>query len=539
MNGLMQQLNDYFASRLIEKTFPSICYFIIFFLIIIPFFSIIHLYEFQSLEKIYSSYYLRVILFTISQSFLSCILSITLGIFAAHLFFKHRNIKILKKLISLMPLIFVSPTLIIVLGVISLYGVSGIINKFFLEFFGQSISIYGILGIVLCHVVLNFPIVIRVMYQSLTEVSSDEWALADHTNIKGLGLFKSIEWPAFKRNIPSLSVLIFFLCFVSFIPVLVLGGGPKFSTLEVAIYQSILYEFNFVKGLNLIFIQIFISSIFFYLFFYIYKKEKFILSENKKFQSSIKFSQKFILDYFLIIIFLLFIFSPLIMIFINGVSEKIVFIFYSSYFWNSLKSTFIISFFSGLFSVIISFGAMNFIYSFKNISNHKKLEFMIFLPLVISPIMISAGYYILLKQILSLNIPSILIIILINSIFTIPFSYSFLITSFKRLKKEHEEASKVLLIKGWKKFILVDWPKLKDPFATAFATSSIISAGDLAVISFLGTNDLSTINQSIYRLMGNYRIDEAQSLSLFLLIYCILYFIFSKILINKIGFKIS
>ena len=535
----MQQLNDYFASRLIEKIFPSICYFIIFFLIIIPFFSIIHLYEFQSLEKIYSSYYLRVILFTISQSFLSCILSITLGIFAAHLFFKHRNIKILKKLISLMPLIFVSPTLIIVLGVISLYGVSGIINKFFLEFFGQSISIYGILGIVLCHVVLNFPIVIRVMYQSLTEVSSDEWALADHTNIKGLGLFKSIEWPALKRNIPSLSVLIFFLCFVSFIPVLVLGGGPKFSTLEVAIYQSILYEFNFVKGLNLIFIQIFISSIFFYLFFYIYKKEKFILSENKKFQSSTKFSQKFILDYFLIIIFLLFIFSPLIMIFINGVSEKIVFIFYSSYFWNSLKSTFIISFFSGLFSVIISFGAMNFIYSFKNISNHKKLEFMIFLPLVISPIMISAGYYILLKQILSLNIPSILIIILINSIFTIPFSYSFLITSFKRLKKEHEEASKVLLIKGWKKFILIDWPKLKGPFATAFATSSIISAGDLAVISFLGTNDLSTINQSIYRLMGNYRIDEAQSLSLFLLIYCILYFIFSKILINKIGFKIS
>ena len=534
----MLQANN-IAFRLLENKFSFICYFLIALLIVIPFLSIFYLYEFQSIEKIYSAYYLRIIFFTISQSFLSSIIAISIGIFAARLLFKHRSLQIINKLVSLMPLLFVSPTLIVVLGIISLYGTSSKINKFFMEYLDHSFSIYGLSGILLCHVILNLPIVIRVMYQSLSEVSSDEWALAEHTNIRGLGLFKSIEWPVLKRNIPVLLILIFFLCFVSFVPILILGGGPKFSTLEIAVYQSILFEFNFAKGLNLILIQIIISAIFFYLFFFIYKYENFVLSENKRFKPSIKFSKKYFLEYLLIAVFILFIFSPLIMIILNGFSEKIISILYSSYFWYALKNTFLISFFSGLLSVLISFGAMNFIHDKNFFKIQKKLEFIVFLPLVVSPIMISAGYYILIKQILSLSIPTIIILIFINSIFTVPFSYSFLINSFRKLKKEHDEISKVLLISGWKKFLLIDWPKLRNPFATAFATSSILSAGDLAVISFLGTNDLSTINLSIYRLMGSYRIDEAQSLSLFLLIYCILYFIFSKILINKIRFKIS
>ena len=40
----------------------------------------------------------------------------------------------------------------------------------------------------------------------------------------------------------------FMLCFTSFTIVLALGGGPQNSTLEVAIYQAIFFEFDLPKA---------------------------------------------------------------------------------------------------------------------------------------------------------------------------------------------------------------------------------------------------------------------------------------------------
>jgi ABC-type Fe3+ transport system permease subunit len=61
-----------------------------------------------------------------------------------------------------------------------------------------------------------------------------------------------------------------------------------------------------------------------------------------------------------------------------------------------------------------------------------------------------------------------------------------------------------------------------------------LSSSDLVIISFFGTNDLSTLTQTIYRLMGNYRMDEAKALCLIFLVYCFLYFIIPRIFLIRI-----
>ena len=61
----------------------------------------------------------------------------------------------------------------------------------------------------------------------------------------------------------------------------------------------------------------------------------------------------------------------------------------------------------------------------------------------------------------------------------------------------------------------------------------ILSSSDLVIISFFGTNDLSTLTQTIYRLLGSYRIEEARALSLLFLAYCLLYFILPKYILGR------
>ena len=57
-------------------------------------------------------------------------------------------------------------------------------------------------------------------------------------------MFRFIEWPQLASAITGISSLIFLLCTASFAVVLILGGGPQATTLEVAIYQSLRLDFD-------------------------------------------------------------------------------------------------------------------------------------------------------------------------------------------------------------------------------------------------------------------------------------------------------
>ena len=105
--------------------------------------------------------------------------------------------------------------------------------------------------------------------------------------------------------------------------------------------------------------------------------------------------------------------------------------------------------------------------------------------------------------------------------------------SFFRISREHHDISESINIYGLKRLFFIDWPRLKEPIITAFCVSSILSASDLIIISFFGTNDLSTVTQTIYRLMGSYRMDEAYAVSFLFLIYCFMYFMLSYNLVFR------
>ena len=391
--------------------------FIVFFALSIPMLSVFYLYDLNK-EFTFSGYIFSITFFSLYQSLLSALLSIVIGTTFAYLLIKHNYIYGIKFIINSLSILFVLPTIITIFGILSLYG----------NFF----QIYGLFGIILGHVILNIPLVARVIFQSLKDISPNERMLADQMNLNSWGSFLAIEWPVIKKNIPSLFVLVSFICFVSFTPVLILGGSPKYSTLEVAIYHAVMFADDFNVAFNLLIVQIIICGSIYFIFFRNFKSKNFIIDDQRNYKSLTALSSKYVIEYLVLILISIVVFSPITFILIKGISMTLLDVLNSFYFWSALSTTFIIGFFSGTLSIILTYGNLVFLNKSKNSS-----EFWFYILIIFSPGILAVGYYIFFNEIIDYSIPNILIIIIINSIITLPFTYNYLSPSFFRVSKEH------------------------------------------------------------------------------------------------------
>ena len=136
---------------------------------------------------------------------------------------------------------FVLPPILVVLGFVIFFGNNGLLNSFLMDLFRLDDPplrvLYSLKAIILAHGFYNFPIALRVvagLWRSLPP--SQEWA-ARTLGASGIRLFFTITLPQLMPAILAASALIFMFCFTSFAVILVLGGGPQFTTLEVEIYR--------------------------------------------------------------------------------------------------------------------------------------------------------------------------------------------------------------------------------------------------------------------------------------------------------------
>ena len=115
-----------------------------------------------------NTYTHRIIYFSLYQAFLSAFISCLLAIPFALALNRHKNLKIIKLIISLCGFTFVIPTILIVYSVIKLFGYNGFFNVYFNLYNLISIeSIYGIKAILIAHVLLNTPFATRLFFNNL------------------------------------------------------------------------------------------------------------------------------------------------------------------------------------------------------------------------------------------------------------------------------------------------------------------------------------------------------------------------------------
>ncbi|HQN68781.1 MAG TPA: iron ABC transporter permease [Anaerolineaceae bacterium] len=190
--------------------------------------------------------------FTLYQATLSTVLTLVLGLPGAYLFarFDFAGRKFLRVLITIP---FILPTVVVTAAFNTLLGPRGWLNLGLMSLFNLSAPpihmLNSLSAILLAHIFYNTSIVIRMVGSNLSRLRQNLPLAAQNLGASPWRAFKEVTLPLLMPAILSATLMVFLFDFTSFGVVLMLGG-PQFSTLEVEIYNQAMNRFNLpVAGL--------------------------------------------------------------------------------------------------------------------------------------------------------------------------------------------------------------------------------------------------------------------------------------------------
>jgi thiamine transport system permease protein len=185
-------------------------------------------------------YYREVIWFTTWQAALSTALTLLVGLPAAYLFARYDFPgKGLFKALTTVP--FVMPTVVVAAAFRALLGVHGPVNGLLVALgpwevaplrIEQSLTI-----ILLAHVFYNVTIVVRLVGGFWANLGARPVEAARLLGASRWQAFREVTLPLLRPPLAAASLLIYLFTFTSFGVILILGG-PRYSTIETEIYRQ-------------------------------------------------------------------------------------------------------------------------------------------------------------------------------------------------------------------------------------------------------------------------------------------------------------
>ena len=158
-------------------------------------------------------------------------------------------------LVALLGAPFLLPAIVAVFGIVAIWGRAGLFSRG-LEAAGlPGLDVYGLVGVVLAHVFFNVALVARLLLQGWLAIPAETFRLAAQLGFGPRDVFRRIELPMLRSVLPGAFVLVFLLCMTSFAVALTLGGGPRATTVELAIYQALRFDFDLGRAAWLALIQ--------------------------------------------------------------------------------------------------------------------------------------------------------------------------------------------------------------------------------------------------------------------------------------------
>ena len=508
-------------TKSIKKHIPT---FIFLCLWVIPFtFLFRDFFNFEDASNILNPRILRILSFTTYQAVLSTLFSLIITFLPAYYASKSRGI-ISKLLDNSVFIPFFFPPISAVVAFSLLYSSTGILSKL-----GLKINVmYTLAGIIIAHIFYNSPIFVRYISEGLKRIPKN---FKEAAYIEGAGRFKtflSIELPLIMPSISRAFFLVFTYNFTSFAIVLNIGG-IKYSTLEVAIANTLRGTFNFSKALSYAFIQLLILTI---INVFMSKFEPITFDYESESENKIGiFSQ------IISIIYLIFEYSivtvGIVSAFFNFVTMKFDLSGFINIFSKELNQRFpvIQSIFNSIFVSIISAG-FSIIVAYYLLKNYSKFTNVA----VMSTLSISSaflGMSLLYLNIL-FNISYFALIILGYFLITVPLSYSFLFQPILSFDDSIIEAAKIDGASIIKIFSKIELPLLFPAFLSAFLQVFAIIYGEFTIGYTMQIRDFFPLVSIVnYTLSSSRLYLESNALSALNIVIVFFIFYLSNKLIKK------
>ena len=476
-------------------------------------------------------YIRRVTLFTFWQALLSTLLSVGLAIPVARAFARRGAFVGRGLLLRLFSLSLVIPSIVAIFGIVAVHGRNGWVNGL-LENFGLDGGhyLYGLTGILIAHIFFNLPLATRILLIALEAIPPEYWRLAAQIGMRPRDSFRWIEWPALRQVLPAAAGLVFMLCFISFAVVLTLGGGPRATTIEVAIYQALRFDFDIARAVALSFLQVVFAVAVVLVFLRFVRQSASGPTERRPFSRPDAVGLPGRLgDGLALFMALCLVVMPLAAAAFAGFNRKFVEVMLQPALWLALLQTLLVAVSAGLLALVLAAGILLTSRGLRRRGRLVRaaiaLETAGSLVLVFPPFVLAAGLFVLLRAHVDVFGVGIYIVILINAFIALPFVIRILSEPMMRLAREQDRLCLSLGIAGWQRFRLIDWPNLRRAAGLALAIAATLSAGDLSVIALFGSQNFTTLPLLLYQRMSSYRMEEAAVVAVLLTALCFMLFL--------------
>ena len=479
------------------------------------------------------AYTWRLLAFTVWESLLSAVISVSLAI-PFSVFFSKYSFFGRKAILTASDIAFALPAILCVLGFVIFYGNNGILNNILISLglIEDKIKfLYSFPSVIMAHVYLNFPVAFSLITSALSGMDEKEEMASKLLGKSNFYTFIRITIPKVKGTIISAFILIFLFCFPSFLIVMSLGGSPKYYTIEAEIYRRTYTDVNTVSSSSLALFSFIIMSLL--LLISGYGREEKKASRSKRIIKKAK-GWKRLEAFVLSCLIFLFLAPPLLSIVYRAFFTKDGSFTLKAWIdiasssptgagtgmeaiLNSLLIAFLSSSLAVSLSTAISISAVR--------RKSRIIPLLTSLPMAAGSVSLGLGF-----AFLSTRLPyksiyiSYILVILAHLVVVMPFTVRTIMPGAKRIPNTLPLASMCLGKGCYSSYRKVEKPMLKSYRRRAFAFAFALSLGEVNATMALAEGKVTTLPILIYKMINQYNYQGASALAIILLTTAIIVF---------------
>jgi thiamine transport system permease protein len=440
---------------------------------------------------------------------LSCLLAIPLARALARRRFPGRDI-----MVTALGAPFILPVIVAVMGILAIFGRAGMFNAL-LGWLGLPlISPFGLQGILIAHLFLNLPLATRLVLNGWAAIPGERYRTAQALDFGPRAMFRFIEVPMLRTTLPGAFLAVFLVCLTSFTVVLVLGGGPRATTLELAIYQAFHLDFDLDRAASLACLQMVVSLAAALAGLCLAGPSAFGAGLGRT-QPSLQPTggEAAILDGMLIFLAALFLGLPIAMVIMRGLPGLVDL---PAGVWSAALRSVAVSVSATAMSMAAAL-AIGLLIVARPAGQARLIDAATMLALTASPLVMGTGLFLILHRFVEPGSAALPVTALVNAAMTLPFCLRILMPDLTALARDYGRLADSLSMHGIARLRLLTLPRLRRPLAFAAGLAAALSMGDLGVVALFAEPARATLPMMIFGLMGAYRMDQAASAALVLI----------------------
>ena len=446
--------------------------------------------------------------FTLLQAALSAAVSVALAVPVARALARRRFAG-RRALITLMGAPFLLPVIVAVMGLLALFGRGGVVNATLAVLGLPALSIYGLQGVLIAHVFLNLPLATRMILQGWQAIPAERFRLAESLSFTPRETLRHLERPMLAEVLPGALATVFTLCLTSFAVALILGGGPRATTLELAIYQAVRFDFDLSHAAGLALLQVLVGGGAALVAWVTTRHAGFGAGLDRALALRPPPGWQRLADALILLLAACFLLTPMLAVVLHGLPGIPAL---PAQVWPALARSVAVA----LASVALTMAAALIMALGAERGGSRWLDLAATLPLAASGLVLGTGLFLLAQPFAPPARLALPITVLVNTLLALPFAWRLLAPEARALQADYGRLADSLDMRGMSRLRLLILPRLARPLGFGAGLVAALSMGDLGVIALFAGESQATLPLVIQRLAAAYRTDQAVAASLLL-----------------------